>query len=413
MKQIIIILSIIALFSCSDKKSAVSHSKNAEHVSQTVSNSSLMQQVPFKLIEIDTESSIEITRSDLDSCVTGLKYIYLKTEEPIGYVNKVIIRKDKIFVVDANSTGKIFIFDMEGNLINIISDKGGGPQEYLQLGDADISTDEIIIADGQSLKRLYYTLEGKFIRQEKCLPCRQFAVLGDKFILHVGYHQTWNYDITPNLIVSIKDSAMRRALPYSNIQKETVYGEFNYNYKGDLLFSPAISDTVYQILTDSTYAAKYFVKHKKSIWEKHNENLGHAEINNLIKEEGYSKLNSQFHETEKYVHFVLSVIDAGTTVGKTYWYDKESKQTYNLKVDLTVNPASVLIPLAWGIWGNYYVVDMWPEQILDIREHQKKTKGTKDTFNIKNAELRKIIEMEDDPNQVIVLYKYDFNKLKK
>jgi hypothetical protein len=409
MKKIILILSILALFSCSNKKST-------EHVSQaqTVSNSGLMQRTPFKLIEIDTENSIEITRSELDSCVTELKYIYLKTEEPIGYVNKVIFRKNKLFVVDAFSAGKIFIFDMEGNLINIISDKGPGPNEYKHIVDADISTDEIII--NASLKMLYYTLEGKFIRQEKCLPCLHFAMLGDKFILQADYDRTLsNFGITPNLIVSIKDSAIRGALPYSNIQKQDVKECLHYNYKGDILFLPSFSDTVYQILTESTYIAKYVVKHKKSIWKKHNESLRFPETNRLIKEDGYSELATEiFNETEKYVHFVLSVGEAGQKVGKIYWYDKESKQTYNLKIDLNENWVSRFIPYAWWVWGNYYVVEMWPDQIIAIREHQKKTKGTKDMFNIQNAELRNIIEMGgDDPNQAIVLYKYDFNKLKK
>jgi hypothetical protein len=367
-----------------------------------------MQQVPFKLTEIDTENSIKITRVELDGCVTDLKYIYLKTEEPIGYISKIVIRKNKIFVIDYHSTGKIFIFDMEGNLINIIADKGGGPQEYLRLGDADISTDEIIIADAQRMKRLYYTLEGEFIRQERCLFCRQFAVLGNKFILHAGSHQTFNDEITPNLIVSIKDSAIRRALPYSNIQKETTSGELDYNYKGDLLFLPVLSDTVYQILTEFTYAAKYFVKHKKSIWQKRNENLNYLEILNLTNKEGYTKLE-QFHETEKYVHFVI----AGK-IGETYWYDKKSKQTYCFKDDENENWVSRFIPYIDGIWGNYFLAYMWPDQIVEIREHQEKTKGTKDTFDIKNTELRKIIEQaEEDPNQIIVWYKYDFSKLKK
>jgi hypothetical protein len=372
-----------------------------------------MQQVPFKLIEIDTENSIEITRAELNSCVTDLKYIYLKTEEPIGYISKIVIRKNKIFVIDYHSTNKIFIFDMEGNLINIIADKGGGPQEYLQLGYADISTDEIIIDDGLKSKRLYYTLEGKYIRQEKGLPCLQFAVLGDKFILHTGYGQTFNDEITPNLIVSINDSAIRRALPYSNIQKNTSSGDLNYNYKNDLLFWPTLSDTVYQILTEYTYAAKYFVKHKKSIWQKRNEDLDYFGILNLKKQEGYSAIE-QFHETEKYVYFVRAFGEAGKILGYVYWYDKDSKQTYCLKEDENENLVNQFIPYMEDIWGNYFLAYMWSEQIIDIREHQEKTKGTKDTFNIKNAELRKIIEQaEEDPNQVIVLYKYDFSKLKK
>jgi hypothetical protein len=349
-----------------------------------------------------------MTRAELDGCVTDLKYIYLKTEDPIGYVSKIVIRKNKIFVIDYHSTNKIFIFDMEGNLINIIADKGGGPHEYLQLGYADISTDEIIIDDGLKSKRLYYTLEGKFIRQERGLPCRRFAVLGDKFILHTGYGQTFNDEITPNLIVSIKDSAIRRALPYHNIQKNTIAGELDYNYRGDLLFLPVLSDTVYQILTESTYAAKYFIKHKKSIWQKRDENLDYSGILNL-KKEGYSAIE-QFHETEKYVYFVRAFGEAGKISGYVYWYDKESKQTYCFKGDVY----NRFIPYIDDIWGNYFIACMWPESITEIREHQEKTKGTKDTFNIKNTELRKIIEQADeDPNQVIVLYKYDFSKLKK
>jgi hypothetical protein len=406
MKQIIIILSIIILFSCGNSSENKKLSADGLHVSQTVSNSGLMQQVPFKLIEIDTENSIKITRAELDGCVTDLKYIYLKTEEPIGYISKTVIRKDKIFVIDYHSTHKIFIFDMGGNLINIIADKGGGPQEYSYLGDADISTDEIIIDGG--LKRLYYTLEGKFIRQERSLPCFRFAVLGDKFILHPGYHQTFNYEITPHLMVSIKDSAIRRALPYSNIQKETTSGELNYNYKGDILFLPVYSDTVYQILTEFTYAAKYFVKHKKSILQKRNENLNYFEVTNLINKEGYTRLE-QFHETEKYIYFIIAGKESGS-----YWYDKESKQTYCFKDYENENWFSHFIPYIDGIQGNYFLSYMVPEQIVGIREHQEKTKGTKDTFDIKNTELRKIIEQaEEDPNQIIVLYKYDFSKLKK
>jgi hypothetical protein len=297
---------------------------------------------------------------------------------------------------------------MEGNLINIIADKGGGPHEYTRLGYADISTDEIIIYGGGT-KMLYYTLEGKFIRQEICLPCKRFAVLGDKFILHAGGEPFFNGEITPHLVVSLKDSAIRGALPYHNMQKLASSGkEFEYNYRGDLLFLSILSDTVYQILTDSTYAAKYFVKHKKSIWQKRNENLNYFGALNLIKNEGYTRLE-QFHETEKYVHFVIVEND-----GDSYWYDKESKQTYCLRGDANENWVSRFIPYIEDVWGNYFLAYMWPDQIIEIREHQEKTKGTKDTFNIKNAELRKIIEQADeDPNQVIVVYKYDFSKLTK
>jgi hypothetical protein len=246
-----------------------------------------------------------------------------------------------------------------------------------------------------------------------CLPCLAFAVLGDKFILHLGYHQSFDYKVTANLVVSVNDSAIRRGLPYHKIQRETTQGHFNHNYKGDLFFTPAVSDTVYQILTDSTFSAKYFVSHKKSVWNLYNVGLVHDDISQRLKEEGYSQLGHVFLETEKNIYFQLMLQDdeLASLVNKSHWYDKDSKQTYRLIIDRTPRTEiPYIIPPAIGIWENYYFGVIPPEQIEAIREYQKKNKGTKNMLDIQNEELRNIINIKDDPNQAIVLYKIDFNK---
>ncbi|MDR0605855.1 MAG: 6-bladed beta-propeller [Bacteroidales bacterium] len=199
MKRITLICGITVLLSCGGKTNNIDmdmRNVNAKHIAKTVSSSGLLKQIPSELIEIDMENCVSIDNNEILMKISDIKYIYLKTEEPIGYVSKVIIHKNKIFVVDALSSKKIFIFDMKGNLIKIISDKGGGPQEYLDLGDVVISDEEIIVADGKKLCRLYYTLDGKYIRTEKCLPCNAFALLGDKFILGL---------ITPEQIEAIRE----------------------------------------------------------------------------------------------------------------------------------------------------------------------------------------------------------------
>jgi hypothetical protein len=411
MKKILLILSIIALFSCSNNKKP-ELSAAGLHISKEISNSGFMQQVSYEPTKINATNSIDLD-SSINDKVSKIKYIYLKTEEPIGYANKVIIHKSKIFVIDVFSSQSIFIFDMEGNLINIISDKGGGPQEYISLIDVNINDDTIIVADGRSLKRLYYTLDGKYIRHEKCLPCRRFASFGDKFILHLAYGQSFDEKETPNLVVSIKDSAMLKALPYHNIQKKNAGGEFNYNYKDDLLFTPGLSDTVYQILTDFAYAAKYVVEHKKSIWQLYNEELQLVEMVQRVRN-GYTRLASKFYETEKNAYFEISVKDPNSngTISKSYWYDKKTEQTYTSKTlskgqefqgkDILYD----IIPRVIGVYGNSYIGVIHPETIISIREqvHQQKIR------HIENEELRKIIDIKDDPNQAIVLFEIDFNK---
>jgi hypothetical protein len=295
----------VVLYSCNSNNNI--RNANGLHISQTISRSDVMKQVSSNLTVIDAEKNIvHMDELELSNRVTDLRYIYLKTEEPIGYTNKAVIHKSRIIIADYMITEKIFIFDMDGNPVKIISDKGGGPKEYRSLGYMELHNEEIIVADGQSLKRIYYTLDGEYVRHEKCLPCETFAVMDDKFILHLSYHQSYTYNVTPNIVVSTKDSAIRRALPYHNIQRETASGSFNYNYKGDILFIPAVSDTVYRILTDSTFTAKYVVKHQKSAWQKYNENLLHGEILQLIRDEGYSQLYSGFYETEKKYRIPIS-----------------------------------------------------------------------------------------------------------
>jgi hypothetical protein len=415
MKRIVLVLSLIALFSCNNSNKKLELSANGLHISTAIINSGFMQQVPYEPIKINAENSIDLD-SSINDKVTKIKYIYLRTEEPIGYVNKVIFHKNRIYLLDAFSSAKIFIFDMEGNLINIISDKGGGPKEYINLADMDINKDTIIVAVGRGLKRLYYTLDGKYIRHEKCLPCVRLASFGDKFILHLGYRQSFDEKVTPNLVVLIKDSAILRALPYYNLQKKNAGGEFNSNYKGDLLFTPGLSDTVYQILTDFAYAAKYVVEHKKSVWQLYNEELQLVEMLQRVRD-GYTRLVSKFCETEKNAYFEISVKDANSngTIPHSYWYDKKTEQTYTAKSLVTYskgqdpkgnNVLYEIIPRAIGVLGNYYIGEIPPETITSIREQVQQQK----IHHIENEELRKIIEIKDDPNQAIVLFEIDFNK---
>jgi hypothetical protein len=412
-------MSLIVMFSCNDKtKAKERRNAEAQHISQTISQSDVMQQVPSNLTVINAEDDIiEIDELfELNNQITDLQYIYLKTEEPIGYINKVVIHKNRIIIADYMITNKVFIFDIEGNLIKIISDKGGGPKEYRNLGCVETHNDEIIVADGQNLKRLYYTLDGKYIRHERCLPCIEFVAMDDKFILHLDYHQSFTYKTTPNLVVSTKDSAIRRALPYKKIQRETTSGSFKRNYKGDILFIPVVSDTIYQILTDSTYTAKYVVKHKKSVWQKYNEELQHDEILQLIRNEGYSQLYSVFYETEKNIGFQLVSLkreNEGLIIN-SYWYDKATERTYKNTVPTTINGPNEghpnIIPSPVGVWGDYYIGEIRPEQIEAIMQFRKEKKGTKDSIYFKNEELNKIMQLDEDPNQVVVLYKLDFNR---
>jgi hypothetical protein len=110
MKRIILVLSLIALFSCNNSNKKPVRPAYVEHIAKTITNSGFMEQIPSELVEINVDDYIELKAySDLDDKITEIKYIYLKTEEPIGYITKVMIHKNKIYVVDRNISEKVFI----------------------------------------------------------------------------------------------------------------------------------------------------------------------------------------------------------------------------------------------------------------------------------------------------------------
>jgi hypothetical protein len=317
-------------------------------------------------------------------------------------------------------------------LINVINDKGGGPHEYFGLQEAlVIHNDELIIADRKKPKRLFYNLDGVFIRSEKSLPSLSFETINDKFVLHIGDHQTWNESITPQIVISVGDSAIRRALPFHNTQKDNFAGKFHLNYKNDLLFLPVLSDTIYQILNDSSYTTKYLFKNKKSIWARADENLTFEQINHLVGEGRYSIFNGDFYETEDNIYFKLtekSAFDQYLSF-QWYWYDKQRQQVFHSvysdgalpsieyirekakeKYDIEDDIVDNILAEPIAIWNNYYIGVLEPQYIEALRKYYKKNDTILDK---KNVDFQKNIKSNDSaPNQVLVFYKMNFSKVK-
>lgn len=128
------------------------------------------------IIQINTNQIEQITYTDFSQKICNVRYVPLKTSEPIGIIEKIIIYEDKIYVLDAQKAECIFIFDMKGNLLRTLNDKGRGPKEYLGLEDMSIDKvrRELIINDRLMGGLLHFTLEGDFIKKSKSCPKADF-----------------------------------------------------------------------------------------------------------------------------------------------------------------------------------------------------------------------------------------------
>ncbi len=107
---------------------------------------------------------------NIDLSTLNCEYIDLETVDGslIGNIDKIYYVNDKIYVLDKEIAGAIFIFDNKGKFISKIDAKGQGPGEYAEIDDflVDMQTQEILILDYDQSKIIYY-LGNKFKNEVK------------------------------------------------------------------------------------------------------------------------------------------------------------------------------------------------------------------------------------------------------
>lgn len=112
------------------------------------------------------------------------KHIVLETtpESTIGTIDKLIVRENKIYILDKEITKSLFVFSIEGKFLYKISSAGRGPGEYMFPDDFSIdnSKNEVLIWD-ISQKKINFYNKNQFVR-EKTIP-HEFS-----FISHLRRH---------------------------------------------------------------------------------------------------------------------------------------------------------------------------------------------------------------------------------
>ena len=260
--------------------------------------------------------------------VKSIDYIKLDSSEPIGVIDKMIVTKDKIYILDCHTAQQIFVFDKTGNLLFRIKNKGRGPKEYLSVADMQVDTirNEILVNDALARSYLYFsTDDGTFLRREKGIANCYLACIDSLYINLTGVGQDFNDNENWAILVSDKDSVLYKGFTPTPLQDNNfAVNSFTYDCDGKLLFTPVYSDTVYQFMSVSIVSPKYVIHQKKSIWNLYNQKIPPLEVDKLIKQNNYTRYAGKFLDGESYASFEIAHKWEEYITPRPYFWDKRT-----------------------------------------------------------------------------------------
>lgn len=328
----------------------------------------------------------------------------------------------------------IHIFNINGEQINIIVGKKF-KESFQDIAILENENSLVVLTSSQTL--YYFTLNGEFIKKTNGLTCSEITTLNDKIAVNMA-HPMMSVNLKRDFNIAITNKSMniiRQGFPFypvnnpaNNAKSDIV---LHKNHKNELLFSPTLSDTIYQIVNDSTYKVKYIVEQEKSIWKKCNEKLTSAECSKLQIHLGYTYRTENFLETTNYVNYSISYGSAeyNTTYPVFFWYDKRIKKSFaigqktqdNEQTDITENlntsaimlepviievykPVKHIIPKPRAVYGDKYI------GIFSNITALKKALKNPDSYDskyFKNEEIINMLSTIKNLDAILVLYELE------
>jgi hypothetical protein len=374
---------------------------------------------PFAYV-LDPEEAIKnITISD--SVISGKpylseeKFIPLDSKNgPIGLISKILFYKDRIYIADNRKSQAVFIYDTLGNSVRKIDERGKGPKEYYGLGDICIDTlnEELILDDRLTQRRLYYDLDGDFLRTEETkINILNMVITNKSFIYRSSFGQNWQIKelVDYSLYSGINDTIRYRGFKFFPFEKCDYNSSFiNSNDNGKVYYQPGFSDTIYSILSDSSFCVAAYVKLKKSMFQKlYNSDKGSNDIVEKFYREGYQYLNNLFFYEIDNCIFYGCVLDESQRIS-FYLYDKTNKISYKFNDGVYFGGLAARKAFKYPIttFNNYFVGSVEANDLFSAKQLLDKYHHKSENPRLANI-MSKITEKD---NPVLILYRFTFAK---
>ena len=228
MKKIILLSLVVSFVSCQNVKETNSSVKNI-------------------LLDMDTKKELR-----LSEIADTVEVILLEQtdESDIARVERILPYKEKYYVMSSIgfSNGRVHVFDKDGNFIQKIDKRGGGPGEYEDLQDIAINSrnDELVFMT-QPKGIFRYDLEGNFISKVKGGYGMNVAADAQG-----NFYKTDRcYEETPNRLLMIND---KDSISFGKIEADYFVMVNHYSFtnefdshNGRVYYSYPCCDTIFDV----------------------------------------------------------------------------------------------------------------------------------------------------------------------
>lgn len=137
-----------------------------------------------KLESASTQTLIDVSVLDksfstsINDFVTQTQLIVLKTEDKFfAEVTKLVIKNDKIYLLDGARGVILLVFDLQGNLLTSLAKQGEGPGEFKAASDLHVNEDGTMEVLDEALRKIITYNQDGSLKGEQRIP---FAA--EKFI---------------------------------------------------------------------------------------------------------------------------------------------------------------------------------------------------------------------------------------
>lgn len=377
----ILLFVVICMFSCKEQQNEIS----------LESSSSIS-------FHINKAKKIE----NFSDICNGVTFIELETkdEAAIENIDKLKITNDRIYIQDRS---QIVIFDISGNYIYKINNKGAGPHEYIEISDFDITlNNEILISDGLSKKIIVYDNHGNYISHKVFSSfIESIAVLNDSLYA-----------------IDCSGSVDKQLLIWNRYKDKIVNSHFEYEHRftlplqqtfcrinNEIYYQIPLSNKFYSISKEGNISNEFFLDYKDY-------NIRESDIKNvnifggiIPIDEGRNVETKTFYENSRFYcsHYVCERLN--NEAYYLHFLSNRTKNEYilnseNFNDDILFYDYAIL-PLISAVYNDKFIGIVYPYIWKDCIEEINDSRCNTEQFrNIKNYVSKLSIEQ----NPILVIY---------